>query len=280
VYLATGVLAIFAEALHTLSDVFISGFLLAAMLWSRKQADEEHAFGHERAQNVAALVAATLFISFTSFRLFEEAVPRLFQPHEATYQNLPLAVGVLVVSMVAVAAPLLGLYREKQRGAAARAQLLELVNDELGLVAALAGTLLVAVGEPLADPIAAIVVATVIAVNAVGLLRENVSFLLGRSPGPEFAARAVALAKSVPGVLGVHGLRAEYVGPSTLHTGMHVVVARGIPVEEAARIADEVRETIHREMGRGYCVVHVDAAPPEQAAGSPDAPGRGSLGAW
>jgi divalent metal cation (Fe/Co/Zn/Cd) transporter len=64
VYFMTGVMAIFAEALHTLSDIFVSSFLLLATIWSRRKADEVHMFGYGRAQNVAALVAATLFISF------------------------------------------------------------------------------------------------------------------------------------------------------------------------------------------------------------------------
>jgi cation diffusion facilitator family transporter len=265
VYFMSGVMALFAEALHTLSDIFISGFLLVATIWSRKEADEVHMFGYGRAQNVAALVAATLFISFTSFKLYEEAIPRLFRSEEANYQNLPLALGVIVVSMLIAAAPLVKLLRQKERGAAAKAQLMELVNDELGLLAALVGTLFVVWGQPLADPIAAIVVATVIAVNAIGLFRENLCFLLGRSPGPEFLAKVESLARSVEGVLGVHGLRAEYVGPDTVHAGMHIEVRRGLPIEEADRIAEEVRERVHVETGCRYCVIHVDAIETEEA---------------
>lgn len=93
VYSVSGVIALLAEVLHTLSDIFISGFLLIASKWSRKKADEVHMFGYGRAQNVAALVAATLFISFTSFKLYEESLPRLFQPVEAISQNLPLVFG-------------------------------------------------------------------------------------------------------------------------------------------------------------------------------------------
>jgi len=76
VYIMTGVLALFAEALHTLSDIFVSSFLLVAIIWSRKEADDVHMFGYGRAQNVAALVAATLFISFTSFELYREAIEK------------------------------------------------------------------------------------------------------------------------------------------------------------------------------------------------------------
>lgn len=260
VYFMTGVMALFAEALHTLSDIFVSGFLLVAAIWSRKEADEVHMFGHGRAQNVAALVAATLFISFTSFRLYEEAIPMLFAPEKPGYKNLDIALGVLIVSMLIAAIPLLNIFRQKNRGAAAKAQLTELFNDELGLAAALAGTLFIMQGTYIADPIASIIVATIIAYNAIGLFRENMSFLIGRSPGREFLANVEHIARSVEGVLGVHDMRAEYTGPKTVHVGMHIEVKKGLPIEEADRIAEEVRERVHGHVKGGYCVIHVDAA--------------------
>lgn len=260
VYFMSGVMALLAEALHTLSDIFVSGFLLVATMYSRKKADEAHMFGYGRAQNIAALVAATLFISFTSFELYKEAIPRLFQSSEVSYQNLSLAIGVIIVSMIIATAPLISLFRQKTRGAAAKAQLTELFNDELGLLAALIGTLFIAGGLPIADPLASMVVATIIAINAIGLFRENSSFLLGRSPGPEYLARVEKLARSVPGVLGVHDLRAEYIGPGVVHAGLHIEVQRGLPIEEADRIAEEVNAQIHEGTDSGYCVIHVDAA--------------------
>ena len=260
VYLLSGVMALLAESLHTLSDILITGFLLVAALYSRKQADAIHMFGYGRAQNVAALVAATLFISFTSFELYKEAIPRLFAPPTTTYQNLPLVIVVVALSMAIAAAPLVKFVRQKTRGAAAKAQLAELFNDELGLLAALTGTLFILWGFPVADPIASIVVATIIAVNAIGLFRENLSFLLGRSPGKEFLAEVEREARSVPGVLGVHDLRAEFIGPGVVHAGMHIVVPRGTPIEEAARIADEVDARVHHGAQHGFCVIHVDAA--------------------
>lgn len=262
VYFVSGVLALLAEALHTLSDIFISGFLLVATIWSRKEADEVHMFGYGRAQNVAALVAATLFISFTSYKLYEEAIPRLFKPEVGAYQNLPLAIGILVVSMFIAAIPLINMFRQKKQGATAKAQLTELFNDEMGLLAALIGTLFIIRGEYIADPIASIVVATIIAINAIGLFRENLSFLLGRSPRPEYLAKIESQAKSVDGVLGVRDLRAEYIGPDTVHAGMHIIVRRGTPIEEADRIAEEVRERVHKVISGSYCVIDVDAAEP------------------
>ena len=265
VYLMSGVLALKAEAFHTLSDVFVAGFLLVAMVYSRKKADETYMFGYGRAQNAAALVAATLFISFTSFALYKEAIPRLFQTEPVSYQNLPWVMGVLIASMFIAAAPLVKLLRQKTRGPASKAQFLELINDELGLLAAFLGTLFILWGQPLADPIASIVVATIIAYNGLRLFFENFAFLVGRSPGRDFLGEVEKQARSVPGVLGVHDLRAEFIGPGVVHAGMHIEVERGMSVEEANRIAEEVRARVHEgESGDpGFCVIHVDAAEPK-----------------
>lgn len=261
VYLMTGVLALLAESLHTLSDIFISGFLLAALVWSRKEADDEHMFGHHRAQNVAALVASTLFLSFTSLRLYEEAIPHLLDTGQRTYGNLSLAIGVLAVSIVVAAAPVIGLVRQKVRGAASRAQLAELINDELGLIAALLGTLFVSWGEPIADPIATLVVATIIAVNAVGLFRDNLSMLLGRSPGAEFIGRVEREALAVPGVLGVTKIRAETIGPGMVNVSCHIQVSPTLTVAEANDIVEAIRLRVHEDPTHpGDCVIRVEPA--------------------
>ena len=279
-HLATGVLALLAEALHTLGDILISGFLLLAARWSRRPPDAVHMFGYGRAQNVAALIAATLFISFTSYKLYEEAIPRLWARGAPGYERLGLALAVVLVSMAVSAVPLILLALQRGKGAAARAQFLESINDELGLLAALAGVLGIRWGYPLADPLAAIAVATLIAANALGLLRENACILLGSSPGPEFLRRAEAIARSVDGVLGVHELRAETVGPDVVHAGMHIEVQPFLPVAQAEEIAREVRRRLEAEAGCAFCVIHVDPAPVATgvAAGRPDPVGAAT--AW
>jgi cation diffusion facilitator family transporter len=258
VYLYSGVMALLAEALHTLSDVIISVFLLAAIVVSRKEADHLHRYGHGRAQNIAAVVAATLFISFTSFRLYEEAIPKLLWHEHRNYTNMPMVFAILIVSMVIAAMPLVALLRQKMKGAAAKAQYLELINDELGLLAALVGSIFIVEGHPLADPLATIVVATIIAINAFGVFRENISFLMGYSPSSEYMVKVRKVAYSVEGVKGVHALRAEYIGPDMAMITMHLEVPRGITIEAADGIGEAVRRKVYKELKVRYCFVHVD----------------------
>jgi hypothetical protein len=79
--------------------------------------------------------------------------------------------------------------------------------------------------------VASILVATIIAYNGLKLFLENLSFLLGRSPGPKYLGRLESLARSVPGVVGVHDLRAEIHRLETVHAGC-VEVRPGITIED------------------------------------------------
>jgi len=260
-YFLTNILVLLAQALEMLSDVLISTFLLLSAFWSRKPADELHMFGHGRAQNVAALVSATILISFMSLETFREAIPKFFQAPEAGgVQNINLALIVILVGMFVVAIPTIDILRVKVRGASVKAQLVALLKDEFSYVAALIAVVLVAQGYYWADPLASTIVAAVIAFSGLYLFKDNVHYLVGRAPSRQFMEKVELTAKSVKGVLGVHDLKAEYVGPNVVHTGFHVEVAKGTPIEEADRIAEEVKERVSRETGCQHCVIHVDPA--------------------
>lgn len=135
----------------------------------------------------------------------------------------------------------------------------------------LVGTVLLALGVPLADPIASIVVATVIAYEAVKLFRTNFSQLLGRSAEPGHLDRIRSSARSVPGVLDVTDVRAEYVGPEQLHAGLRLAVAADTTVAEGEQIIAKVRRRVHDDTSESaYCVIELEplAVPAQPVAGS------------
>jgi divalent metal cation (Fe/Co/Zn/Cd) transporter len=66
-------------------------------------------------------------------------------------------------------------------------------------------------------------------------------------------------------------VRAEFVGPDTVHAGLHIEVAPNITVDEGARIVAEVRRKVHERTHPGYCFIETDPAqepPPESTAAS------------
>lgn len=256
-YFLTSVLVQLAAALDSLSDVVISGFLLLSVYRSQKPPDEMHMFGHGRAQNVAALVSATMLIFWLSFGAFQGAIPKFFETR-IEYGNVDLALGVSVIAILAYAIPLVEIFRRKSRGPALRAQVVALLEMEVAFTAVLIGVILVAQGYPLADPIVSVFVASIIAVSGVYLLRDNVNYLIGKSPGKEFLEKVKSTVMSVSGVLGIHDLKAEFVGPDSVHAGFHIEIEKGTTVEEADRIAEEIQERVAKETGCQYCVIHVD----------------------
>jgi len=135
-YFFTNVLVLLAQALEMLSDILVYTFLLISTYWSHKPADEFHMFGHGRGQNVAALVSATILISFMSLETFREAAPKLFQTAETSkFQNLPLALAVIIVGMFVIAIPTFYILRTKTKGASVKAQLIALLKDEFSYIA-------------------------------------------------------------------------------------------------------------------------------------------------
>lgn len=84
--------------------------------------------------------------------------------------------------------------------------------------------------------------------------------LLGQAPPPEFMERVRSAALSVPGVSGIHGVVAEIVGPDSVHAGIRLAVPPEMPVSEAQRLAERVRERVHEKADTGYCVIQLETA--------------------
>nr|MDO8134956.1 cation diffusion facilitator family transporter [Candidatus Njordarchaeum guaymaensis] len=257
-YFLTNILVLLAQAFEMVGDVLVSSFLLLSASWSRKPADEFHMFGHGRAQNVAAMVSATILISFMSLETLREALPKFFQAETSEFQNADLALAVILVSMFVVAIPIIDILRVKAKGASIKAQFVALLKDEFSYVAALISVVLVAQGYHWADPLASTIVATIIALSGIYLFKDNVHYLVGRAPSKELIEKLNLTTKSVKGVLGIHDLKAEYVGSNIVHTGFHIEVLKGTPIEEADGIAHEVQERVSKETGCQHCVIHVD----------------------
>lgn len=258
-YFVTGIGVMYAESLHSLADMLISGFLLIAALWSRKPADQSYRYGYGRAQNVAALAAATIFISFTALEAFREAMNKLFGGEVSEYSNLTLAIVVTLVAIVISAFPLIKIGWSKEKGAAVRAQFIESINDEVALFAALIGILLIANGIAIADGVASLIVAVVIATNAGILWWENAKNLMGHSPEKDLYREIETMAKSVKGVVGVHDMRAEMIG-GQVHLEMHIEIPRGTLIEDADRIAEQVEKAVGNRVAHALCTIHVDPA--------------------
>jgi cation diffusion facilitator family transporter len=263
-FFLTNVVTLLAMAFETLASIIIAAMLLLAIYISRKPADEFHMFGYGRAQNVAAVISSVVFIAFLSIETFRAAVPKFWQsPDGSGFGNINIALIVSIISLILCFIPLIEIWRSKASGASIKAQFISSLEDVAAYGAGLIGTILVSRGYFLADPIASVLVGILIAVGGIILFRENISYLIGKSPDRQVLDKIAVTAKSVKGVLGVHNLRAEYSGPGFIRAGIHIEVSSGMSIEEADRVAHEVERRIQQEAGCQYCVIQVH--PPHAA---------------
>ncbi len=246
-FIFTGFLVLLGEALNSLVDVAITTSLIISVRIGEKGGDIEHPFGHRRIKSVVSLTAAALFISLTSVQLFREAIPRLFNP--VASGNYPLlAIYVLGFSFLVNLIPIVFLIpKESRKDISLRTELYDTINDEISLSAAILGIWFYSRGYYIGDPLATMVVATVIVVDGFILIRENFGMLLGKTPPDEVYEEVKRIVTSIEGVLGLHDMIAEYVGPEVIHMDFDLELPAGTTLKESDKIVRKVKRKLQAE---------------------------------
>jgi cation diffusion facilitator family transporter len=255
-------LALVSDAVHSLGDALASAAVWGALVWAQRPADQEHPYGHTRAEAVAGcnvslvLILSALWVAWEAVRTWD--VP---SPVPEAY-TLAVALASAVVNE--------GLYQFSSRVArrtgsgAVLAASWDQRLDALGSLAVLAGLALAYRGGPAwhaADHAAALVVAAVILWAGGGLFWGSLNELMDRQAGPEVLAAVRAEALEVDGVLGVEKLLVRKAGLEYL-VDIHVEVDPGITVREGHEIAHAVKDRLRgRLVAVKDVLVHVEPAP-------------------
>ncbi len=168
--LMTGSLAILSEAAHSGLDFAATVITYFAVRISGKPADEDHQYGHGKFENVAAL-AETAILFLLSGIIIWEGGKRLIGGEVHAVDASIWAFGVMIVSIVVdfFRARSLRKVAKETTSQALEADALHFSSDMWSSLAALVGLTAIALGYPMADSIAAIVIAGLICVAAGGL---------------------------------------------------------------------------------------------------------------
>jgi cation diffusion facilitator family transporter len=267
VYLVSDSNLALSQAADSFSDVFTAIVLLVSMRVSTQPPDEEHPIGHQRAEPVAALLAA-MMAGVLSFEVLRGAVVDLIGGYEPklTYSLLwVFSAKVVVKSGVAVYASRVN---REARSPALGALVVDARNDvAVGLVGVV-GFFAARAGNPTLDAWLAIPVALWVGWAGFTLARENIGFLMGEAPANERRRELEKIAASVEGVESVHGLVALHHG-AELDVLIHAVVDPGLPLRAAHDIGHEVEARLLEEQDVCHAVVHVDVDTPADDAGEP-----------
>ena len=251
-----GSIAIMADASNNLSDAGTSLVTLLGFRLSGKRDDDEHPFGHGRAEYVAGLIVALLVI-LMGLDLGRSAIARILSPEPTAFH--PLAAGVLAAAV----AVKLGMFRynrrvgEKIKSVALRAAALDSVSDACATLAVLAAMLAERFFGWNIDGWVGALVALMILRGGIEAARDAVSPLLGNPPEADFVARVEAIARDCELVLGVHDLRVHDYGAGKVMISLHAEVPADRDLMEVHDAVDGIERRLNRELNC-EAVIHID----------------------
>ncbi len=251
--------ALIADAVHSASDLVSDGVVLAGLRLGRAPADQGHHFGHARLETLAgALVGLALLAAAVLMGV--QAVVDIYRqaPHHPNWLAPAAAAVSLVVKEL--------LYQRTMRlgrrlnSTALKANAWHHRSDALSSLAVLLGAG-AAVLDPawhLLDAYAAFVVCLFVVAAGVEITREAVRELTDTAPEPGVVRRMQECARRVPGVAGVHDLKARLSGGRYL-VELHLEVDGDLSVRRGHAIAKEVECRLREELpGVEKVITHID----------------------
>lgn len=245
--LFTGSLAILSEAGHSLLDLSATLLTYFAVRISGKPADAEHQYGHGKMESVTALAETALLFLLTAVVIWE-ALQRLIgaQAHavSATLPAFLIIAGSIVVDFFR--ARTLRRVADATSSEALQADALHFSSDMWSSFAVLIGLAGVALGYPLADAVAALVVAVFICIAGWRLGRRTIDTLTDTAPAG-VSDRVASIARRIPGIVGVDRVRARPAG-AVLFVDLGVGVSRTLPLDRVSAIKERLARAVRAEI--------------------------------
>ncbi len=219
-------------------------------------ADEEHKFGHGKAESLAALAQSTFIVGSACF-LILQGIERLFRPSELSDPGFGIYVSMVAIVLTGGLVIFQKWVVRKTGSQAIAADSLHYQSDLLMNIAIIVALALSAYGFIYADAGFAILVGIFILVSAYKMARDAVQSLLDHQLPAEEEEKIMVLASGVAGVHGVHDLRTRQAG-ITRFIQLHLELDDELPLKDAHLIADEVEDRLEVAFPGADILIHQD----------------------
>lgn len=260
----SGSVSLLAGLTDSLLDSAASLLNLLAVRFALKPADDDHRFGHGKAESLAGLAQA-MFIGASAVLVGVQAVEHLRQPHPLGAQGLGIAVMVLSLALTLALLALQNHVVKITHSTAVRADSLHYRSDLLLNGSILVALALASQGWERVDGFFGLGIALYILWSAVSIARESVAVLMDQEVSPQVGEHMHQLACAVPGVLGVHDLRTRISG-SHWYVQLHLELPGELPLSQAHALSERVEQAIIEAYPRAEVLVHADPIEVVQAA--------------
>ncbi|WP_144175030.1 cation diffusion facilitator family transporter [Pseudomonas sp. Kh13] len=252
----SGSVSLLAGLTDSALDAVASFLNLLAVHYALRPADDDHRFGHGKAEALAGMAQA-LFIGVSAVLIGVQAVERLHTPQPLG--DTTTGIAVMLLSLVLTLA-LLALQRKVIRltgSTAVRADSLHYRSDLLLNGSILLALLLARFGWPQLDALFGLGIAVYILWSALQIARESTAILMDQALPGDVGEDMAALVLAIPGVEGVHDLRTRVSG-NQWFVQLHLEMPGQLPLHEAHALCVEASRVIRQHYPQADVMVHAD----------------------
>ena len=252
--------AMISDAIHSLSDVFATAIAAVGVVLSKKSADKEHPYGHERFECIASL-ALGLILAVTGAGIGWSGIKTIMAGDYASLAIptlLPLVAAIVSIVTKEAMFRYTMHYAKQMNSAAFVADAWHHRSDALSSIGSLAGILGARLGAPVMEPIACVVIAACIIKVAVDILRDALKKMLDTSCGTDVELELVDFIEKQDGVQRLDELRTRMFG-NQIYVDVEIAADGSIPLVEAHEIAERVHDGIEEKFPSvKHVMVHVN----------------------
>lgn len=245
VVVLSGSVALLADGLHNLGDVFTTVGVYFGFRTSRRPPTRRYPYGYGRAEDLAGiLIVAAIWGSAVLAGI--QSLEKLLSGRGTTHLTLGMAAAVIGI----VGNQLVARYKGRVGRAIKSAPLIvdarHSMLDAIASLGALIGLIGVALGFRRADPIAGFAITALIVRIGTEATRDVVSRLMDVHDD-QLAGEVAALARAIPGVRGIGDLRVRWLGRQA-EIRLVIHVSPTMPITEAHELAHRVQERLRDEL--------------------------------
>ncbi|MGC5778355.1 cation diffusion facilitator family transporter [Methylobacterium sp. NFXW15] len=265
----TGSLALYSDALESIINVVAAAGAFIALRIAAQPADEDHPYGHHKAEFFSAVIEGALII-VAALLILKEAYFGFLDPKPLDAPIAGLAVNGLAGAINAVWAWALMRWGRAWRSPALIADARHIFSDVLTSIGVLGGVAAVwYTGIPTLDPIIAGLVALQILFSGYRMVRESVDGLMDKAASPEVLHQVRSVISQYgEGALEAHDVRTRSAGRATF-VDFHLVVPGDMTVAESHTICDRIENALETTIPGTVVTIHVEPGDKAKARGLP-----------
>lgn len=252
----TGSMSLFASLLDSGIDLLASGLNFFLVRYALKPADDDHTFGHGKAESLAALAQGTFIIGSATVLLLS-SIKSMIYP---TSIQTPL-LGIVVSTVSTIFTATLILYQRHvikiTKSKAIQADMLHYSSDLFMNIAVVIALCLSWYGVAYADAGFAFFISLYIFYNACKIAYNAIQDLLDRALPDSDNTRIAEIVAMYSDVHGFHDLKTRQAGPVKF-IQLHIELDDNLPLIKAHAIADAIEKSISKEFSPAKVIIHQD----------------------